>query len=211
MLVFTDFYRKQGYDCLLIDQRSHGKSEGSAITFGALEKEDMIRWVREVIELHKGNCKIMIHGWSMGAAIGYLAAAEGLPYQVKGLVYDCGYSVAEAQFLHIAKNTISLPTTLLWYILQFMKPWCKLLCGFDMCDASPLFVARNMKLPIFFVHGTTDSCVPVWMGKKLYKATDRAVYRDMLLVPGAEHTYSYIHDKNGYEAGVLKLMDACMN
>jgi len=210
MLIFADFYRKQGYDIMLIDQRAHGKSEGTAISFGALEKDDCTRWVKKVIERHDGNCRILMHGWSMGAAIIYLAAAGGLPPQVRGLVYDCGYSVAEAEFLHVSQNMVPLPKVLLWYIIQFMKPWCRILCGFDMKDSSPLFVAHNMKLPVFFVHGTTDSCVPVWMGRRMYKATDRTTYRDLLLVENADHTYSYIHDKDGYEAGVLKLMDKCM-
>ena len=210
MLLFTDFYRRQGYDIIIIDQRSHGKSEGSVITFGALEKDDIAEWVRLAIEKCGGNCKIILHGWSMGAAACYLAAAMGLPSQVKGIVYDCGYSVAEGEFFHIAKSSINLPKTLLWYVLQFMKPWCKFLCGFDMKDASPLFVSRKMRLPIFFVHGTKDSCVPIWMGHRLYEATYKTPYRDFLNVVGADHTYSYIHNKEGYEKGILRLMDACM-
>jgi len=211
MLIFTDFYRKQGFDMLLVDQRSHGKSDGSAITFGALEKGDIVLWIRELIDKYNGNCRIILHGWSMGAATCYLAAAQGLPSQVKGIVFDCGYGVAEAQFFHVAKNTIALPKTLLWYILQFMKPLCRILCGFDMKDSSPLFVSRSMKLPIFFVHGDADSCVPAWMGRRLYDATDRATYRDMLVVPKADHTYSYIYDKAGYEEGILRLFENCLN
>lgn len=210
MLLFADYYRKQGYDMLLIDQRSHGKSEGSAITFGALEKGDIALWTRELIDKYDGNCRILLHGWSMGAAICYLAAANGLPPQVKGIVYDCGYSVAEAQFLHFAQKFMSFPKVLLWYVLQFMKPWCRILCGFDMKAASPLFVAHNMKLPIFFVHGGIDSIVPAWMGRRLYEATDRTSYRDMLVVPDAEHTYSYMYDKAGYEDGISKLIEKCM-
>lgn len=211
MVIFTEFYSKMGYDVLLIDQRAHGKSEGTAITFGAHESDDIILWARTMVEKHAGNCKMLIHGWSMGAAGAYLAAAKGLPTQVKGIVYDCGYSVAEAQFMHFAKRTIPLPNTLIWYVLQFMKPWCKILCDFNMKDSSPLFVSRSMRLPIFFVHGAEDSCVPMWMGRRLYEATDRTAYRDMLIVPETEHTYCYIHAKDAYEDGILKLIEKCMN
>lgn len=211
MLIFTDYYRRKGYDILLFDQRAHGKSDGSAITFGASEQDDIIRWIRLVINKWDGGCRILLHGWSMGAASIYLAAAKGLPSQVKGIVYDCGYSVAEAEFMHMAKQMINLPNPLLWFILQFMKPWCKLLLGFDMDDAAPLFVARDMKLPIFFVHGAPDTCVPSWMGRRLFLATNHAAYRDMLIVDDADHTYSYIHDKRGYEAGIDSLIENCMH
>ena len=210
MLVFTEFYREQGYDMLVIDQRAHGKSGGSAITFGALEKEDVSGWVGVLNDMWNGNCRILLHGWGMGAAASYLAAAAGLPTQVKGIVYDSGYAVAESEFLHFAVRNMHLPKTLMWYIIQFMKPWCRILCDFNMRAASPLFVSGRMRLPIFFVHGGADSTVPLWMGRRLYKATDRTPYRNMLVVPEAEHTYGYIYDHPKYEEGILKLMDACM-
>lgn len=210
LLIFTDFYRKQGFDILVIDQRAHGKSDGKAITFGAKEHVDMIRWVRTVIDKAGDDCEILLHGWSMGAAICYLAAAEGLPPQVKGIVFDCGYSVAEAQFFFIGKRALHLPKALIWYVLQAMKPMLKLVLNFNIKDSAPLFVAKSMKLPIFFVHGTDDEVVPLWMGRKLYEATDRTSYRDMLVVRDANHTYSYVRDKSGYEAGILRLIKKCM-
>ena len=209
LMIFVDFYRKQGFDICVIDQRAHGLSDGAVITFGAKEQGDLIRWVRTIVGIAGDDCKILLHGWSMGAAICYLAAAEGLPPQVKGLVYDCGYSVAEAQFLHSAKKMTHLAKPLLWYIIQAMKPLLKLFINYDMKDSAPLFVAKDMKLPIFFVHGAADEIVPLWMGRKLYEATNRASYRDMLIVPEANHTYSYLHDRKGYEAGILKLLENC--
>lgn len=211
MTIFTDFYRRQGYDILLFDQRSHGKSEGSAITMGALEQEDIARWVDYIIRKNKENCKILLHGWSMGAAAVYLAAANGLPSQVKGVVFDCGYDMVEAQFMHTAKKLVILPKTLCFYILQFMRPWTKFLCGFSMWEASPIYVSRYMKLPILFVHGKEDTVVPFKMGYRLYEASDKTPYRDFLAVKDADHTYSYIRQKGAYEAALLKLMDACMN
>lgn len=210
LIIFADFYARAGFDIIVIDQRSHGMSDGKLISFGALEKEDMIRWVRAAIDKAGSDCEILLHGWSMGAAIIYLAAAKGLPPQVKGLVYDCGYSVMEAQFFYTAKKEMHIPKALIWYILQAMKSWCRVLCHFDMSDSAPLFVARNMKLPIFFVHGAQDQTVPAWMGRKLYECTDHAAYRDMLLVPGADHILSYARDRKGYEEGILKLIDNCM-
>lgn len=209
LLIFADFYGRAGFDILLIDQRAHGKSEGNMITFGAREQDDMTRWIRAAIEIAGDDSRILLHGWSMGAAIVYLAAANGLPSQVKGIVYDCGYNAAEAEFFHIAKQTMPLPPAILYYIIKFMNPWCRVIGGFDMKESSPILAAKNMRLPILFVHGEGDDIVPAWMGKQLCRATTKTRYRDFLLVKGADHTYSYLHDKAEYEKRILKLWKAC--
>lgn len=209
LLIFADFYGRQGFDILLIDQRVHGKSEGTIITFGAKEQDDMIRWIRKAVNIAGENSRILLHGWSMGAAIVYLAAANGVPAQVKGLVYDCGYSAIEAQFLHTSLKASPFPMELHYYVIQFMKPWCRLMAGFDMKEASPLFVARNMNLPVLFVHGEADKVVPSWMGKRLCAATNKTPYRDFLAVKDAGHTDCYLRDKALYEKKILKLWKAC--
>ncbi|MCR4754873.1 MAG: alpha/beta hydrolase [Lachnospiraceae bacterium] len=208
--IFAEFYVKQGYDILVIDQRAHGNSEGRYITFGDHESDDVAGWVDKIIEIAGDNCRILLHGWSMGAATVYLAAAKGLPKQVKGLIYDCGYSTAEAQMFHIAKKSMGLPDPLLWYMLQFIKPVAFFFCGFSINSASPILASRNMTLPILFVHGAKDSVVPVKMGRRLYHATIRTDYRRMLIVPDADHTYSYVYDKTGYENAIKSLMKYCM-
>ena len=209
LVIFADYYLKKGFDLLIIDQRTHGRSEGSFITFGAREQNDISRWVGKIIEIAGSDCRILLHGWSMGAATIYLAVVNGLPDNVKGLVYDCGYAVAEAQMLDTAHKFSKLPKSILWYVMQYAKPLCRLFLGFDMNEAAPFFAADEMMLPIFFVHGAEDSCVPLWMGKSLYKATLHTPYRKMLIVPGAEHTYSYVCDKKGYEQGISALLEKC--
>ncbi len=210
LMIFADFYLKQGFDILIIDQRSHGRSEGTFISFGDLESEDLGMWVSRVIEIAGTDCKILLHGWSMGAAIVYLAAAKGLPPQVKGLVYDCGFDSAEAQMFYVAGCHMALPKVVLWWLMQFLKPMTRIIGRFDLREASPIKYAGNMHLPVFFVHGKEDSLVPVRMCKRLYRATYRSAYKKMLIVPGADHTYSYVRDKAGYEAGIKDLIKHCM-
>lgn len=210
LMLFADFYIGEGFDILSIEQRTHARSEGTRITFGARESDDLQLWVSRAIEIAGTDCRILLHGWSMGAATVYLAAARGIAPQVKGVVFDCGYTAIEATMFQNAKDSTPIPPAYLWYLLQFMKPIARIVCGFRMNDAAPLFVSGRMHLPIFFAHGTADKTVPFWMGKRLYKASTATPYRRMLVVKGAEHTHAYAGDKSGYEAGLRALIDYCM-
>lgn len=62
------FYRSMGYNVLIPYLRAHGSSEGKYISFGALETEDMLRWVDKVNQLHPDG-QILLHGLSMGGGI----------------------------------------------------------------------------------------------------------------------------------------------
>ena len=48
----SDYYLKRGYSMLLVDERAHGKSEGTYIGFGCLDRKDALTWIRWVI----GQC-----------------------------------------------------------------------------------------------------------------------------------------------------------
>ena len=39
------FFHKMGYNCLIVDHRAHGKSEGDYVGFGILDRYDMKAWV----------------------------------------------------------------------------------------------------------------------------------------------------------------------
>lgn len=62
------FYRSLGFNVLIPYLRAHGPSEGKYISFGALETQDMQRWVDKINELHHDG-SIVLHGLSMGGGI----------------------------------------------------------------------------------------------------------------------------------------------
>ena len=45
----SNYYLKRGYNVLLVDQRSHGQSEGKYIGFGCKDRYDAYRWIEWVI------------------------------------------------------------------------------------------------------------------------------------------------------------------
>ncbi len=62
------FYLAHGFNVIIPYQRAHGISEGKLITLGALERGDMIDWVRKSQEIFP-DTPIVIHGLSMGGGI----------------------------------------------------------------------------------------------------------------------------------------------
>ena len=84
-------YFGKGFHVLIPDQRGHGQSEGKYTTMGWREKDDILRWVRLILE-RDPKAKIVLHGVSMGASAIMMAAGDGLPENVRACISDCGYT-----------------------------------------------------------------------------------------------------------------------
>ena len=80
------FYHSLGFNVLIPYQRAHGPSQGKYLSFGVLEKKDMLRWVDKVNQLHPHG-QILIHGLSMGGGIVLDLASEPMK-NVKCLIAD---------------------------------------------------------------------------------------------------------------------------
>ena len=70
---FWPVAKELGHNVLLIDQRSHGDSQGHTISFGILEKQDVQNWVRWA-EKRFGPVNMALCGVSMGAATVLMAS-----------------------------------------------------------------------------------------------------------------------------------------
>ena len=57
------FLRDNGCSLLLVDQRSHGRSEGKYIGFGALERRDAQAWCEYAENRFGKDIKIYLHYW----------------------------------------------------------------------------------------------------------------------------------------------------
>ena len=207
MSTFADYYSARGYDMFFPDQRTHGESEGSFITFGANEHRDIQMWCEEIVKKWGPGCKIVLHGWSMGAATAYLSVCHGMPSQLKCLVFDCGYSSAYEEFMNVAKHAFPLPEPILHWVVMHAGIWTRLLAHFPISEASPLRYADQMNLPVLFVHGGADDFVPTWMCHKLYAATKDTPYKDQLIVLDAGHVMSYVYGREAYQDALDRLLN----
>ena len=188
-----EMYTKFGFNILLCDQRSHGRSEGRLITFGVKESKDVKTWVEYVTE-HYGTENILLGGMSMGATTVLLACGLNLPKSVKAVVADCGYTSPVEIMKRVAKKSMKINATL---FLPFLNIYCKLLGNFSIYGTDTRNVLKNTEIPIIFVHGADDGFVPCEMSKIAYAANPSN--RKLVIIDGADHGLSYLIDKTTVE------------
>lgn len=188
------YYDRIGASYLLIDQRACGDSEGEYMTYGVKESEDVIRWANWLINRCGEDCKIYLHGVSMGAATVLITAGKQLPKQIRGVIADCGYTSALDEFTWQLEHLMRIPAK---PILRAVNRICKTRAGFDMRDASPLQAVGDSGIPHLFIHGDRDAFVPYEMMERLYQACKAP--KTKVTVANALHARSYFVNKKLYE------------
>ena len=186
-----------GRSCLIVDQRTAGKSGGRVITFGIKESRDCLSWVDYIIEKINPNAKIIITGISMGAATVTIAAGESLPKNVIAALADCGYTSAKAIIKKVIKD-LKMPPNLMY---PFIKLGARIFGGFDLEKYSPIEAMKKCTIPIIFIHGTTDDFVPYEMSVENFNACTHKC-KKMVTVEGAGHGLAYLKDTDGYFKGI---------
>ena len=195
---FTDFAGgselsfAMGHNLLLVDQRSHGKSQGNTISFGILERHDVLSWIDYALDRFGMNTQILLYGVSMGASTVLMASCLNLPENVKGIVADCPYNDPLEIILHVGKSN-PLPNGL---IRPFVLLSARLLGGFDLQETNAAQAVKQAAVPILIIHGQADTFVPCCMSEAPALANPSLVVRHTF--PGAEHAISYLVDTQRY-------------
>lgn len=190
----SDYYMKNGFGMLLVDERAHGKSEGEYIGFGCLDRWDARTWIDWVIEHTSKEEQILLHGISMGGATVLMTSSLKLPSQVRGVVSDCGFTSPKEVFSHVLNSMYHLPAFPLIQISDFVNKR-KAGYGLDECNAAR--EVRNAQVPILLIHGDGDHFVPCRMCEEIYR--NCAPGTKKLIVKGASHAEGYYKDMEAYE------------
>ncbi len=189
----VQMYLSHGFNVLLCDQRSHGRSEGKLITFGVKERKDVVTWA-ELAVAKFGAKQLLLDGMSMGATTVLLACELELPKEVKGIIADCGFTSPVDIINKVARDSFKINAT---YFLPFLNLFCLLFGNFSIYGVSTEKALKNSDIPVLFVHGKDDNFVPCEMSQRGYSAAcDKC---RILLVEGAGHGLSYLVDKKSVD------------
>ncbi len=190
-----------GCNALLVDQRSHGESDGRCLGFGVTERYDLLDWVNYAIERFGPDTKIILTGMSMGAATVLMAAELPLPKNVVGIISDCGYSSPRA----IIRRVISKMKLPVGVAYAFVRLGGRIYGGFDIESSSAVSSLKGARVPVLFIHGEDDSFVPCDMSRENYEAC--ASKKTLVTVPGAGHGLSYLVDYERYSRAVRQFIE----
>lgn len=198
------FYR-EGYTVLMPEHRGCGESDGKFLGYGTHESADTLLWL-DYARKRFPNLNVYLHGVSMGGATVLMMSDKVSDPAVKGIIADCSYTSAWDEFSYQLKTSFHLPN---FPVLHTCDLICRLICGYDFRDASPLRAVSNSKLPVLFIHGAADDFVPQFMQDELYAACPTR--KEKLTVAGAVHARSYYTDPKAYEAAIERFVAECEN
>lgn len=200
----SELTRARGFNALMVDQRSHGESEGNTISFGLLERYDVKSWAEYATERFGKDCPILLTGVSMGAATVLMASALSLPENVIGIIADCPYSSPRAIIQKVCRD-MHFPVRLTY---PFIRLAARLLGGFSLTDEGPVSAVQESKVPILVIHGEDDRFVPCEMSREIQAAAPDLVRLETF--PNAGHALSYMLDPMRYRRVTEDFLRECM-
>lgn len=200
MGIYAQKFYEWGYNVLMPSLRGHADSEEEFISMGWKDRLDVIAWINYLVEFHP-DCKIILHGVSMGAATTMMTCGEDLPENVKLAIEDCGYTNVWDILKH-KMTQMKMPEFPFLYSANDVN---KRKAKFSFKEASCTEQLKKCKVPMLFIHGEADDFVPYDMLQIVYDACDSD--KDMLSVPDAPHARSVCAHPDLYWNKVREFID----
>ncbi len=193
--------RRAGFNVLVFDGRGHGQSEGRHITYGFHERRDVeaaIEWL--ITEKKVAVERIGLAGESMGAAISLQVAAH-YP-KIKAVWADSPFASLRRVTKEYVSRVTKLPRALLEPVLWPAFHVANYRGKFDVDVVEPLALAKQIKCPVYLIHGTADDLISTDHSQNIYDALDTK--KELWIVVGARHARSIRHSRNEYSERLIK-------
>jgi pimeloyl-ACP methyl ester carboxylesterase len=183
----ADLLLKAGYTVLTPDARAHGASEGTLVTYGILERDDIQRWIDFLrARTRSGGC-VNAFGSSMGAA--QLLQVVDRPNLLCSVVVESPFSTFReiaydrvGQYIHVGD----------WFGRTVMRPaveigllTAKLRYDVDLTLADPMEHLAHSRVPVLIIHSLADTNIPPRHARLLEASHPHDV--TFWLVEGARH------------------------
>src|SRR5688572_12437886 len=155
---YVQYLLRAGYTLVHLDFRNHGESEGTITTYGFYEKRDLLCAI-DFLQHQGFEGKIGILGASMGASIALMTAADC--EAISALVLDSPFSSLQKISTEWACQLTRCPEALLQLSIRLAYCWLYLAYRFWVPEIEPAVYARKLRIPVFLIHGESDSKIPV--------------------------------------------------
>jgi pimeloyl-ACP methyl ester carboxylesterase len=173
-----------GYDLLMFDLRSCGRSQGWEITFGTKERFDVLGAYDFMTQRGYAPSEMLVLGDSLGAA-SVLEASAQMP-DAGALVADSSFEDLRRETDYRMASTAHIPAWMGWG----PNVVGQLAFGIDP-NLRPIDVVRaEPKRAFLFFHGLDDNFIPPQNSKDLFSASSNPQSR-LVLLPGVGHVQGF--------------------
>lgn len=197
------FLTEQGYNVLMFDFRASGESDGDTVTVGAMEKRDLAGAVDFVRT--KGNKRVALLGYSMGAATSLQTASEVA--EVDAVVADASFRDLKGYLEENMPYWTNLPDFPFTPIILAVIPP---MIGADLTAISPVSAASGLaKKPLLLFHGDKDDAIAFANSEAILAAYQKAggTQGKLVITAGAGHVKSNIVDQGHYRNELLTFLN----
>lgn len=191
------------FNVLMFDFRHHGRSEGDFASLGYYECRDVaaaLDWLHS----ERGVDRVGVLGFSMGAAVAILAAAQ-FP-RIAAVVADSGYAHLQHALAQEGRRRRFPPVmrdALAWVLAHAAARQL----GFPLQHGQPIEVIHTIApRPILIIHGDRDDLVPVADAHLLYARAGEP--KALWIIPEAAHVASLATAKQVYRDRVVDFFTA---
>lgn len=193
---FAQPYKAAGYNVLVIDPRSHGKSDGIYNSIGFGESRDVLAWAKFLHETY-GMQHIVLHGLCVGATAGMFAiTSDNCPDYIEGIVVEGMF----ANFNAILKQHLIARKKPRFLILSFMDMWCKKYTN-STTRYGAMDAVTKLKKPILFLHSREDNFSLPELTEQMYNkcASDK---KELVWFETGGHSKLRITHMETYDAAI---------
>jgi len=181
---FAPLFLTAGYNVLTPDSRGHGTSGGEYVTYGLLEKHDVIAWAEWM--KRAGCVRTFALGESLGATI--LIQAAAIRPEFSAIVAECPFADLRDIARYRVEHSIgSAPgaAVIAALVVESGFAYARWIDGLDFGEVSPVEAMARIRTPVLLIHGLSDSQTPPSHSQRLARANPASV---LWLVPNAGHT-----------------------
>jgi alpha-beta hydrolase superfamily lysophospholipase len=166
---FAPMFLNEGYSVLVPDSRAHGASDGKLVTYGLLERYDVIVWTHKMRSL--GCHKLYGLGESLGASI--LIQAGAVEPAFAAIVAESPYADLREIAEYRVHRMTHLPSFIATAVVSSSLLYARFVDGLDLAAVSPVRDIARESTPILLIHGLADQRTPASNSQELWRANPR--------------------------------------
>ncbi|MBQ6153265.1 MAG: hypothetical protein IJJ15_05925 [Ruminococcus sp.] len=194
---FAEPYRRLGFNVLVIDNRSHGLSDGHVHCLGYKEYIDLINWGK-LLHDRFHNEKIVLHGICIGSSAALFAlTSPDCPDYMAAMVAEGMYTTFNDSF----RNHLVDMNHSIYPMAPMVMFYIRIFSHADAVHDGPIYRIDQLKKPILFIHSKEDRFSLPKEGEMVYnkcKSTKKLVWFNK----GA-HSRVRINDEEGYDQAIV--------